>query len=371
MTVVGGGPGGTAAAIMCARAGLRVALLERECFPRERPGETLHPGVEPLLEQLGVLTEVLAAGFPRHDGNWITWGGAARFEAFGADGRGPWLGFQAWRADFDAILLERARSLGVRVVQPCRAVRPLREGARVCGVRTDAGDVASAYVIDAAGGRHWLARQLGLRVQTRSPALVARYGYASGECPARDAAPAVVADARGWTWTARVRPGLYQWTRLTLPEDAAVGPLRAEIAGRPPRANADGRRADDPPAEFERLTPRGPARGADVTWRVVMRPAGAGYFLVGDAAAVLDPASSHGVLKALMTGIMAAHSIGRIAGGADESRVADSYRDRVHAWFEHDVAELEKLYVVFRAPPADAREEQQPRRYADAAGAVT
>jgi flavin-dependent dehydrogenase len=50
-------------------------------------------------------------------------------------------------------------------------------------------------------------------------------------------------------------------------------------------------------------------RGADVTWRIISPAAGPGFFLVGDAVAVLDPASSHGVLKALMTGMMAAHLI--------------------------------------------------------------
>ena len=336
MAVVGGGPGGAAAAICCARAGLRVALLEGTNFPRARPGETLHPGVEPLLERLGVLTEVEAAGFLRHEGSWVSWGGPARFDAFGADGRGRWLGFQAGRADFDTILLDHARGLGVRVVQPCRAVQPLLDGARVRGVRTNRGDVTSAFVVDAGGGRHWLARRLGLLVEARSPRLVARYGYVTGECAARDAAPAIVADADGWTWTARVKPGLYQWTRLTL------------------SGGDGGRRAESPPAELEHLAPCGRARGADVTWRSVTRPAGSGYFLVGDAAAVLDPASSHGVLKALMSGMMAAHSIDLIINRQDERLVTDSYQRWVHAWFDHDVSELEKLYAIFRRQPSGA-----------------
>src|SRR5262245_61751299 len=83
VAVVGGGPGGAATAIACATRGKSVVLIERELFARERPGETLHPGVEPLLKRLGVgdrLPDVVGA---RHDGIWIEWGGSPRFAPFG------------------------------------------------------------------------------------------------------------------------------------------------------------------------------------------------------------------------------------------------------------------------------------------------
>src|SRR5438045_191696 len=105
VAVVGGGPAGAAAAIGCAQAGLDVVLLERCPFPRPVPGETLHPGVLPVLARLGVEREVLAAGFLRHAGHFVRWNGPERFEAFGRDDGVPWLGLQAWRPDFDAILL--------------------------------------------------------------------------------------------------------------------------------------------------------------------------------------------------------------------------------------------------------------------------
>jgi flavin-dependent dehydrogenase len=66
VVVVGGGPAGSAAALWCVRQGLRVVLLEREQFPRHRPGETLPPGVEPIFAQLGVAEAIAAAGFTRH-----------------------------------------------------------------------------------------------------------------------------------------------------------------------------------------------------------------------------------------------------------------------------------------------------------------
>jgi flavin-dependent dehydrogenase len=45
VVVIGGGPGGSAAATFLARGGLRVALFERELFPRFHVGESLMPAV--------------------------------------------------------------------------------------------------------------------------------------------------------------------------------------------------------------------------------------------------------------------------------------------------------------------------------------
>lgn len=335
MIVIGGGPGGAAAAISCAQRGLEVTLVESRAFPRDRPGETLHPGVEPLLRQLGVEREASAMSL-RHPGQWVTWADAPRFTPFGEDARGPWLGYQVWRADFDSLLLARASSLGVNVLQPCRALHPVLTGGRVAGVRCEQGELLARFVVDASGGGHWLGRRLRQPVREVSSRLVAHYGYCEGECPERDAAPAIVADGAGWSWTARVRPGLYQWTRLTLGRRNAVD--------------------SSPPAEFRGLRPKGKARGSNVTWRIVPGSAGPGYFLVGDAAAVLDPAASHGVLKAMMSGILTGHLAGRvILEGCDERWAWEHYRTWLASWFCHDVGELREHYRQLGHDPAGNR----------------
>ena len=335
--IVGGGPAGSAAAIGCARAGLTTLVLERSSFPRDRPGETLHPGVEPVFEALGISDRVLSHGFLRHAGHWIQWAGAKRFQGFGADDRGPWRGFQAWRAALDALLLERCRDLGVAVIQPCRVDAASFCRNRVAGAESSVGPVRARFTVDATGTRHWLARQLALGWDVRSQRLIARYGYARGECPGRDDAPALTADADGWTWTARVRRQLYAWTRLSM-RDSVPGSRWM-------------------PEELHHLTPDRPSRGADVTWRCVEPVAGPGYFIAGDAACVLDPASSHGILRALMSGMLAAQRIVDVLRGrATEAAAVADYRRWVRDRFDHDVRALESLYTVFAgwrgaAPP--------------------
>ncbi len=329
--IVGAGPAGSCAAIRCAGWGLHAILLERELFPRDRPGESLHPGFESLLEQLGVLDAVLAADFPRFDGNWVECNGTASFDAFKPTETGSTRGLQAWRPEFDDILLQRARQVGVEVVQPGRALRPIVTGSRVAGVETDAGKLNSTFVIDAAGRGNWLARHLNLEIQNRSPRLIAHYAYMEGQCPARDDNPGFFVDKTGWTWTARVRPGLYNWTRLNV-EDNSID-------------------RNFTPLEFASLRPVGRVQSADVTWRLVPECAGDGYFLCGDAAAVLDPTSSHGVVKAIMSGAYAADMIVQIMQrGGDEREAAVAFRQLFSTWFEHDAARLKQQHALWYGP---------------------
>jgi flavin-dependent dehydrogenase len=326
VVILGAGPAGTATAICCARAGLRVAVLERESFPRHAPGESLHPGVQPLLRLLGVEDRVLAAGFVRYRGIVVEWGAPEFVREFGADADGPWLGFQACRAEFDAILLERARSLGTAVLQPARATAAiLGPDAAVQGIKTSDAPISAAFTVDATGRWRTLSRWLGIDWHQRGPNRYAWFGYAEGDCPARHDYPAIRADSEGWTWVARVGQSIYQWTRI----------------------NFDGSRPPDDwlPLELSGLKPIGLQGGQDVTWRIASCLSGPGYFLAGDAAATLDPASSHGVLKALMSGILIGHLIERLFARRIEVLAAVSHYNRVVAdWFRNDLDELTTIY---------------------------
>jgi flavin-dependent dehydrogenase len=323
--VIGGGPGGSAAAIACAQKNLRVLLLEKMPFPRDHPGETLHPGVESILQQLGVGKSVLQDDFIRHNGIFVTSGSDRQFQPYGADESGEWLGFQAWRADFDARLLEQARNFGVQIIQPCRAVRPIRRANRIVGVETNRGAYRAKFIIDATGSNGWLAKQLQLPINHLSPRLIANYGYVTGASAISYENPQLAVDEDGWIWTAQVRPQVYQWTRLSFTQK--ITPKNWT------------------PVEFQNLTPLQLTRRADVTWRRVNGTAGHGYFIVGDAANVLDPAASHGVLKALMTGIMASHLIAQSIEKEElEENHIIGYQKWLNDWLTHDVGKLHDYY---------------------------
>ena len=203
----------------------------------------------------------------------------------------------------------------------------------MAGVETSTGTVEADVVVDAAGPQHWLARRLNLPITYHSASMTARFGYAGGFCVVREETPALLADQTGWTWTAKVAAGLYHWTRLNLDGSAPTSTYF--------------------PHDFAGLRPRGPSRGADVAWRTVEASAGPGYFMAGDAAGVLDPASSHGILRALLSGMVAGRLIvERLLAGSSEVVSARSYREWLGQWFFHDISALHALYGRLPRPPA-------------------
>ena len=325
--VVGAGPAGCAAAIRAATHGLHVALIEKANFPRDLPGEALHPDVERIFDELGVAEAISKAGFLRYPG-WIRErSGERTFVPFeGQSGLG--FGYQAWRSDLDSILLNRARRAGVILVQPAGHATVILSGDQVAGIEAEGKTWLCRNLVDASGANRLLPRSLRLRVQDFSPRLVARYAYFRGDCDL-GIIPELREHACGWTWLARVQEDCCQCVQLSL------------------AANTD---TPDPPSPFN--SPDVSFRGADVTWRLVPECAGAGYFLCGDAAAVLDPAASSGVARALSSGIEAADFIAQITNNEMDAQAgAALYRRWCADQFLDQARQLAGRYAELEEPP--------------------
>ena len=177
--VVGSGPAGASAAVQLAKSKVDVTVIESVCFPRYCPGETLHPGIEPIFESLGVAEQVNSMGFLRFPGILVRQIGEnakTEFQPFGSDTTGPWMGYQIPREILDQILMNQAVRKGATIIQPCRAIQPIRAGERVIGVATDRGEFFSDWVVDATGRKNWLARHLKLGFEKRSNRKVVSYG---------------------------------------------------------------------------------------------------------------------------------------------------------------------------------------------------
>jgi menaquinone-9 beta-reductase len=128
--VIGGGPGGAAAAICLAQAGWTVVLLERQAFPRRKVcGEYVSATSRPLFRRLGIerVFDDLAGPLVRRVGLFA---GATQCSAPlpRPDRRmGNW-GRALAREHLDTLLLREAASAGVDIRQPWSALELTREG---------------------------------------------------------------------------------------------------------------------------------------------------------------------------------------------------------------------------------------------------
>ena len=293
--------------------------------------DAVHPGLFPLLDRLGVADEIARAGFTRHAGHWVESESARHFIPFGNDEAGPWLGAQLYRPLFDRILLDRARSVGAEVCE-VGVEDALTRDNQVCGIQTSDRQLSSKYVLDATGRWRWLVRRLRLPTVLASPAMYARYGIVNADNLTLDEAPVLAMESRGWTWTARVTQQSYLRIRLASSNHLVSG-AGSQVDSRDPRW-------------------RGLPHGSDVTWSLTGSPAGTGYFVIGDAAAILDPASSHGILRAIMSGMMAAHLIVQTVRGRVDPQLGARWYDRwMRDWFENDASTLRGLYRGPGQPP--------------------
>lgn len=174
--IVGGGPAGSSAAIHLAMGGARVLLVEQKKFPRAKLcGEFISPECLDHFARLGVAERMMKADgvrltetvFYARNGRSVSipseWFGRARVAALGLS-----------RAEMDAILLLRAREVGVEVREEVQATNVLIEEGRVRGVqlKKDNGDVTSQRALvtmDATGRTRALARRVEKCGQDNNP----------------------------------------------------------------------------------------------------------------------------------------------------------------------------------------------------------
>jgi electron transfer flavoprotein-quinone oxidoreductase len=170
--VVGAGPAGSAAAMVIARAGKRVCLLERGPFPGSK---NMYGGVI-----YGRILDTLIPGWWEQAPvqRWVTRRGTMIMtdtQALTVDyrttawGEAPYNGATAMRPDFDAWLAERAEADGAVLVCSTTATGLLRDGSgRVVGVRTDRpdGDLRAPLVIACDGVNSFLAKEAGIYPHT-------------------------------------------------------------------------------------------------------------------------------------------------------------------------------------------------------------
>lgn len=160
--VVGGGPAGSALAILLGRRGLTVELLDRARFPREKPcGEGILPPGVAVLRNLG-LEE--AVGGRRLSGVEYHAGAHTLRADFGKDAEGrERFGLGQRRQVLDSLLWDQAASTpGVEIHPETHVERILVEGGRAVGVMAQGKRHDARWIVGADGASSTVRRLLGL-----------------------------------------------------------------------------------------------------------------------------------------------------------------------------------------------------------------
>ena len=315
--VVGGGPAGSTCARALARRGLRVGVLDRARFPRDKVcAGWITPAV---VEELGLdLAEYAAERVLQPiRGFRVALEGGPAAEARHREV----VSYAIRRCEFDEALL---RGAGAELLLG-EGLRDLaREGGRI---RVN-GRFAARVVVGAGGHFCPVARWLGARPGEGEPAVVAREVEFPMEpeqeaaCPVDPELPELffARDLRGYGWV--VRKG--RWLN--------VGIGRQDAHRFPERVDAFldflERCGRVPPGLPRRL------RGhAYLLYEQAPRPLGAsGVLLVGDAAGLAYNRSGEGIRPAVESGLLAARVIAEAGGRVDDAAV-DRYRELLTARF--------------------------------------
>src|SRR5262245_183904 len=116
VVVIGGGPAGSAAAALLAKAGVDVVLLEKVRHPRNTVGESLIPHFWKFADKVGVSPQIEQNGFLKKAGGITVWKGKIHqfsFEKFGY--KRPALHVE--RDLFDELVLRHAETSGASVFE--------------------------------------------------------------------------------------------------------------------------------------------------------------------------------------------------------------------------------------------------------------
>jgi len=334
LIVVGAGPAGATATLYARRQGLRILLLDRATFPRDKTcGDALSGGSMAILRELGLLSQV--AALPGASLRHVVLGSPdntrARielpmYEFPPADGgvAATSGGFVIRRQILDAFLFDRAREAADEHREGFVVRDLLVEEGVVCGVRgrskhpsgqlAEEREFRGRVVLGCDGFNSVVARATGLYDLDPRHWLVALRRYYEGVDGLGDQIELHFVDeaSPGYFWIFPLEDGR---------ANVGIGMLHSAIKRQRVNLREALNQVIARPPFAERFTGSRPLE-EPVGWNLPVgskhRPcSGSGFLLLGDAAGLIDPFTGEGISNAMYSGRVAAEVAARAIAAGD------------------------------------------------------
>jgi flavin-dependent dehydrogenase len=356
VAIIGGGPAGSTAATLLARNGRKVAVVEREKFPRFHVGESLLPYSMSAFDRLGVREKLDQWAHPKFGGEIATACGERSRKFYFKDGfrLAHHSAYQVTRADFDKMLLDNAAENGAEIAEETTVehldFRPDEVGLQIKRRDGSTGEIRARFLIDCSGRNAVTGTQLKLKRDLPNLKKISVFAHYDGMPREEGIDGTLTRLVRGrdyWFWIIPLTP---LRTSVGLVMDSA---RFREMKKTPEEVFNE--HLSLQPAMRERM-------GAGVRVTPVYSIADYSYrnktfrgdrwLMAGDAAGFIDPIWSTGVFLAIHSGEQAADAVSRALvhparRGAlfkkyerNITRVMAVYLRFVNAWYRHEFVEV-------------------------------
>src|SRR6266436_4822409 len=322
VAIVGGGPAGSTAATLLAKAGRRVIVFERAKFPRFHIGESLLPFSVQTFDRLGVREKLDATFIPKFGGEITAACGTKGVKFYFKDGFRSQRdrAYQVTRSEFDKVLLDHSHENGAEVREETDVKNIAFENERVrVDIENSAGadeTIEARYLLDCSGRQTVLGSFYSLKKNYDHLQKFSVFAHYENVDRPEGIDGTLIRMVRGldrWFWMIPLTP-----TRMSI---GVVMDTTTYRAMKLPAEAALEKCIGEQPMVLERMTRAervSPVYSAgDYSYRNA-RLFGDRWLLAGDAAGFIDPVFSSGVFLAIMSAEKAADALDEVLN--DESK---------------------------------------------------